>query len=166
MPPEAGAPSATAPEKPAETMFSLDSISSCAQVEQAVAAYIEGLVPDEGNVVDEWGVTCQWESPEEGTDLADIRSVSVLLEPVEADAEAPDPSMVAEADGGSVIESDWVAGHGGVAFSLTLGTAVAGSTATTVWVPGVEAQVGGAQWGDYPALDGPAAVAVVQSLLS
>ena len=53
----------------------------------------------------------------------------------------------------------------GVAFSLSLGTAVAGAIATTVWVPGVEATVGGGQWAGVPALDGDAAVDVVRSLI-
>lgn len=162
----AATPDTTPADAPGSPRFTLDGITSCDQVEQAVALYIEGLVPAESNVVDEWGASCLWETPESQTDLSQIRAVEVQLAPVEADAEAPDPSMVAQTEGGSVIENDWVAANDGVAFSLTLGTAVAGATSTTVWVPGVEAVIAGGQWADAPALDGPAAVDVVQSLLS
>lgn len=163
---DATSPADPSPSDSAHPQFSIAQVSSCAEVEAAVQPYIEGLVPNEANVVDEWGVSCSWETADGELDPANIRAVSVQLAPVEPDAEAPDPSLVAQSDGGTVIDSDWVSAHGGVAFSLTLGTAVAGATATTVWVPGVEATVGGGTWDGYPALDGPAAVDLVRGLIS
>ncbi len=161
-----GTPAGPGPSEPPEPQFSFEHVSSCSQVEAAVQPYIEGLVPNEANVVDEWGVSCSWETADGELDPANIRSVSVQLAPVERDAEAPDPSLVAQTEGGVVIDDTWVTSTGGVAFSLTLGTAVAGATATTVWVPGVEATIGGGTWDGYPALDGPAAVEVVRGLIT
>lgn len=150
---------------PADSLFSLDGVTSCAQVEAAVTPYIAGLVPNEANTVDEWGVSCSWETAEGELNPDNIRAVSVQLAPVEAEAEKPDTSLIEKMDGGKVLENSWVASNGGVAFSLSLGTAVAGAIATTVWVPGVEATVGGGQWAGVPALDGDAAVDVVRSLI-
>lgn len=143
----------------------LASITSCDQVADAVAPYIEGLVPSESNVVDEWGVSCSWETAEDETDLANNRSVEVGIVATEANAEKPDASGVAAMEGGALIEDDWVSERDGIAFSLTLGTAVAAAISTTVWVPGAEARITGGQWADFPALDGPAAVQVMKTLL-
>ncbi|GAA2824613.1 hypothetical protein GCM10010471_02500 [Leucobacter komagatae] len=159
------APTGSTSQLPTDTPFSLDGITSCAQVEAVVTPYITGLVPNEANTVDEWGVSCSWETAEGELNPDNIRAVSVQLAPVEAGSETPDTSLIADMDGGEVLEHGWVTSNGGVAFSLSLGTAVAGAIATTVWVPGVEATVGGGQWAGAPALDGEAAVEVVRSLI-
>lgn len=143
----------------------LASITSCDQVADAVAPFIENLVPMEDNAVDEWGVTCSWEAAEDETDFANNRSVEVGIAPNESGTPMPDPSLVTAMDGGALIEDAWVSDNDGVAFSLTMGTAVAGVTATTVWFPGFQANITGGTWGDYPALDGPAAVQIVKTLL-
>lgn len=144
---------------------SIAHITSCDQVEAVVSPYIEGLVPADDNGVDEWGVHCLWETAEGETDLANIRVVSVSLTPVEPGSEKPDTSMIENAEGGSVVEAEWITQHDGIAFSLDLGSAVAGATTTTVWVPTVEAIIGGGSWANMPALDGPAAAEVVRQLL-
>lgn len=143
----------------------LEAITSCDQVEAAVAPYIDGLVPDPGNTVDEWGVSCTWEMAEDETDFANNRSVKVGIGAVAEGTPKPDASGIADMEGGSVLEDAWVSERDGVAFSLTMGTAVAGVTVTTVWLPGAEAMITGGTWGDLPALDGPAAIEVVKTLL-
>lgn len=161
----APAPSADGQETKTESGFGFDHITSCDDVESVVASYIAELVPSEGNTVDEWGVSCTWEPAEGNLDPANIRTVSVQLAPVEAGAEAPDPRLIAQMDGGEVLENSWVDSNQGVAYALNLGTAVAGTTVTTVWLPGVEATIGGGQWDGFPALDSAAAVDVVKSLV-
>ena len=146
--------------------FSADRVTSCDQVEELVAPYIEGLVAQPANMVDEWGTTCGWETKEGELNPENIRMVQVVIVPVEAGTELPDTSFIANVDGGEVIEDPWVEQNGGVAYSLTLGTAVAGAISTVVWLPGVEVTVAGGSWSNIPALDGQAAVKLAQDLLT
>ena len=146
-----------------DARFSIDHITSCGQVEPMVASYVEGLALYD-DMVDEWGVYCRWDMAEGETDFANARSVSVTLTPLEADEPQPDPSGVVRM-GGEVIDDAWLAARGGVASSVGTTTSVAGALSTTVWVPGVEAMIGGGRWGDMPALDGPAAIEVVKGLV-
>lgn len=153
------------PENSAQADTPLDSIASCAQVASVVAPYIDALVPTETSSVDEWGVNCSWETAEGETDFANIRSVSVLIVENEVGTAQPDLSLLLEMDGAQSIDDAWVEQRGGLAYSFALENDVAAAVTTTVWLPDVEATVGGGRWGDYPALDGAAAVAAVQSLL-
>lgn len=139
-------------------------IANCDVVEAAVAPYIQSLVPMEGNVVDEWGVSCRWEMAEGETDWDNNRSVGVGIaaEPTEK----PDVALLADAsDSLTALDDAWVAQQGGVAYTLTMETSVAAAIVTTVWLPYAEVTVSGGKWGDHPPLDGPAAVQVVSSLL-
>lgn len=45
----------------------------------AIAAYIDGLEPRADNESDAYGAIFGWETPEGATDLADVRSVEVLI---------------------------------------------------------------------------------------
>lgn len=147
-------------------LFSIAHITSCDQVAAAVAPYIEGLAPLETNVVDEWGISCSWEAAEDETDFANNRSVEVGMMALEPDSEKPDPAFVEAMDGGSLVEDGWVESAGGVAYTLDMATAVVGVSVTTVWLPGIEAHVTGGKWEGMPALDGPAALEVVKSLVT
>lgn len=168
---DAAAATETGAVEPAEEtatgpgQFSIAHITSCDQVASAVAPYIEGLAPVESNVVDEWGISCSWEAAEGETDFANNRSVEVGIAPLEPDAEKPDPAFVEAMDGGSVVEDGWVESSGGIAYSLDMATAVVGVSSTTVWLPGIEAHITGGKWEGMPALDGPAALNVVKSLV-
>lgn len=155
----------TLPAPDFEASVALAAITSCDQVEGLVAPYIGGLVPLESNVVDEWGVMCDWGMAEDETDFANNRSVSVHLAPVEKGTEKPDPTALSGMDGFAVIEDAWVAERGGVASTYSQSVAVAGATVTTVWFPSVEASVSGGTWADMPSLDGPAALEVIKRLL-
>lgn len=141
----------------------LAAITSCDQVAAAVEPYIQNLTLHQDSIVDEWGVYCNWEAPEGNTDFANIRNVEVLLEPDPLDK--PDLDALSEFIELQPIENGWVSGQGGVAYSVGTETAVAAVINTTVWLPDVEASITGGRWGDYPALDGPAAVEVVEALL-
>lgn len=143
----------------------LDRVSSCDQVESVVAPYVSALVLSERSTVDEWGVSCDWEMAEGETDMANNRSVSVAIVDNEEGDEAPDTSLVAKQEGYAAVDDPWVADQGGVAYSYSLGTAVAGVIVTTIWLPHAEINITGGTWGDYPALDGPAAVGVAKKLL-
>lgn len=149
-----------------EDQFSIDHITSCDQVETVVAPYIAGLVAQEGNVVDEWGVSCSWDMAEGETNVENGRSVQVGMAPVEPGTPKPDPSMALEMDGASLVEDSWLSEHGGIGYSLQTAIAVAGASTTTIWVPGVEANITASAVGDLPAIDGPAGLQIVQSLLS
>lgn len=143
----------------------LAAITSCDQVEALVASYIEGLVPLDTNTVDEWGVMCDWGTSEDETDFANNRSISVQLAPVEKGTEKPDATMLADMDGFTMIDDAWVAQRDGVAYTYSMAVDVAGATVTTVWFPSVEANVAGGKWGDYPDLDGAAALDIIKKLL-
>ncbi|QIM16723.1 hypothetical protein G7067_10420 [Leucobacter insecticola] len=92
--------------------------------------------------------------------------MSVGLTPVEAGAEVPDLGLVMQMEGCSVISDSWVESNGGVAYTCTPETAVAGVTVTTVWLPGVEISTGGAQVAGYPALDAAAALEIAKRLVN
>lgn len=140
-------------------------ITSCDQVAQAVAPYIENLVLTEGSTVDEWGVSCSWDMAEDETNWENNRSVKVGIAPPAT--EKPDLVQLAEfSDLIEPLEEEWVSAMGGVAYTSTMEIAVASAIVTTVWLPEVEATVTGGAWEAYPALDGPAAVGVVAALLN
>lgn len=161
------APTESTPAEPAaDGLFRIDHITSCDQVAATVAPYIEGLVLQPSSTVDEWGVSCTWDMAEGETDWANNRSIDVSLTQFEEAETAPDPSYVTSLEGGAIHEDPWLTANGGVATSVTMGVSVAGAVAISVWVPGVEAHISGGQWGDFPALDGPAAISVVQALVT
>ena len=142
-----------------------ESITSCDQIAAVVAPYIEGLeLDEEGSGPNDYGIGCYWVPPEDIDDFSMIRAIDIQLEDAAGSAE-PDLSLFLDMDGASVHEDPWLEEQGGVAYSLALGTSVAGATAITVWLPDVEVTIGGGQWGDYPALDGPAAIEVTRQLL-
>lgn len=159
---EAGAEGA---EETEPGQFSIDHITSCDQVAGAVAPYIEGLAPLDSNVVDEWGISCTWEAAEDETDFANNRSVEVGLTALEPGEVKPDPEFVLKLDGSALVEDSWIDSSGGIAYSLGMTTSVVGVISTTVWLPGVQAQITGGQWDGMPALDGAASVEVVKSLV-
>ena len=145
------------------TRFSIDHLTSCEQVAPMVATYIDGLAAYDDEV-NEWGVYCRWDMAEGETDFANNRSVSVTLTPLGADEVQPDTSVVVRT-GGEVIDDAWLAARGGVAYSTGVMTSVAGAVSTTVWLPGVEAMIGGGRWAEMPSLDGPAAIEAVKGLV-
>ncbi len=140
-----------------------DRIGSCDTVATHVAPYIEGLVPLETNAVDEYGAYCQWEAPEGIADLGDLASVEVSIVPSET-SEVEDPDIIEQA-GLTLIPDDALDAAGGIAYGLDGETAVAAVTVTSVRVPGINIDITGGQWGDRPALDGPAAVGVAKGIL-
>ncbi|WP_433611508.1 hypothetical protein [Prescottella agglutinans] len=136
--------------------------TSCDDVAPAVAQYIAGLQENESNVVDEYGVSCNWETPDGATDLSQIRSVEVLVEP--GTGEVP---TVQDLETGKLVvlpDTD-LERAGAVAYTLPVTTAVAGVTVTTVVTPDVKVTITGGQWDDVPSLDGPAAVAAAKELI-
>ena len=159
-PPSAGT-SAPAPEPSQEPAPTVDSID-CAEVEAVVAPYIEGLVPREDNGSDEFGTLCGWEVPADARDLSDIRSVEVSI------SAEPGDVLTAEELGSvglTALPDSAIESAGGVAYTSTIDVAVASVIVTTVALPTVEVTVTGGQWDGHPSLDGPAAVAVVKTLL-
>lgn len=131
-----------------------------------MAPYIDGLVQMEGNVVDEWGVSCTWTMAEDNTDWANAREVSLGIIPVETGDIKPDVEGIAEFLPGTVeIASDWVASKGGVAYESRLGTDTIGAISSVVWTPDYEVSVGGGAWEGFQSLDGNASVEVAQQLL-
>jgi len=151
-------------ERTYDAAAALDAISSCEEVGDAVEPYITDLVLSPMSSVDENGVVCKWRSGPEARDLETKRSVDVLLV-VAGDVDAPDASEMANLDGITVIEDDWLAARDGIAYAFILGNEDGGVITTTVWVPGVVATISGSQWSDLPSLDGRAAVDVVEHLL-
>lgn len=139
-------------------------LSSCDDVGAVLADHIADLEPDEGNVVDEWGVTCLWESPETATDPSLVRSVEVGMVANES-AEPPALDLLRAMDGFQEHADPAVTEAGGVAYSLTLGAEIVESVVTTVWFPGVEVTVSGGAAANASALDGPTAVGVALRLL-
>ncbi|MHA3683648.1 hypothetical protein ACXR2W_05280 [Leucobacter sp. HY1908] len=151
---------------PSEGQFSIEHITSCDQIEAVVAPFIEGLVPLDDNVVDEWGVSCGWDMAEDETNVANGRSVSVGMATVEQGTPKPDPSMVLEMEGASLVEDPWLADNGGIGYSLQTAVAIAGASTTTIWVPGVETSITASAVGDMSTIDGPAGLKIVQALLA
>lgn len=142
-----------------------ESITSCDAVAAVVAPYIEGLeFNEEDSGVGQYGTACFWVPPEDNTDWDLVREIDVVIEDAEGSAE-PDLSLFLEMEGTVVHDDPWVEANGGVAYSLTLGTSVGGASVHTIWLPEVEVSIGGGQWGDYPALDGPAAIQIAKELL-
>lgn len=146
--------------------LSIDHIKSCADAEAAMGPYIEGLVQMEGNIVDEWGVSCTWTMAEGETDWANAREVSLGIVPLEGGEAKPDVEGLQEfLPGTTEISSDWVAAQGGVAFESRIGTDTIGAITSTVWTPEFELSIGGGAWEGFQTLDGNAAVQVAQQLL-
>ncbi|MEZ5151153.1 hypothetical protein ACWDTG_00715 [Rhodococcus zopfii] len=136
--------------------------SSCAEIEPYVADYIDGLQAGSASEAGENGAYCEWETPDSATDLDEIRTVGVTLEP------GTGIVYSAEEMGGSgltVIADADIENAGGVAYTLDQEVAVASVAVTTVTLPEVSVTVIGGRWGDRPALDGPAAVAVAKELI-
>ncbi|MCA1008185.1 hypothetical protein LCL87_20950 [Rhodococcus hoagii] len=136
--------------------------SSCGDVAPTVAQYIAGLQESPSNAADEYGVICNWETPESATSLSEIRSVEVLIEP--GTGEVPAVSDL-EAGKLTVLPDAAIAKAGGVAYTLPMTTAVAGVIVTTVETPEVKVTITGGQWDDMPSLDAPAAVAAAKQLI-
>ncbi|WJJ09963.1 hypothetical protein P9990_15360 [Prescottella equi] len=136
--------------------------SSCGDVAPAVAQYIAGLQESPSNAADEYGVICNWETPDGATSLSEIRSVEVLIEP--GTGEVPAVSDL-EAGKLSVLPDASIEKAGGVAYTLPMTTAVAGVIVTTVETPEVKVTITGGQWDNLPSLDGPAAVSAAKQLI-
>lgn len=140
----------------------LNRFSSCDDVAPAVAPYIEGLILQPSSTVDEFGVLCLWETPDSATSLAEIRSVEIVVAP----SAGPVPTASDLGAGGLVPVPDAaVEEAGGIAYTLDEAIAVAAVSVTHVQLPDVEVSISGGRWGDAPALDAPAAVAVAKQLL-
>lgn len=136
--------------------------SSCDDVAPAVAQYIAGLQEDESNAADEYGVICNWETPDGATDLSQVRGVEVLIEP--GTGEVP---TVQDLEAGKLVvlpDAD-LERIGGVAYTLPVTTAVVGVIVTRVETPDVRVSITGGQWDDMPSLDGPAAVSAAKVLI-
>lgn len=162
----AGADAGDAPETADTEMTAVfDRITGCDDVAAHVAPFIEGLKLHEDSIVDEWGVYCTWESPEGITDLSQIASVEVMIEPTGTTELAADADDL-ERGGLLIIPDAAIERAGGVAYTMDVQTSVAAAATTSVDVPGVELTVTGGQWGDLPALDADAAIEVAKSLLS
>lgn len=136
--------------------------SSCAEVAPLVAQYIEGLQEAESNSVGEYGVNCEWATPDDATDLRQVRSVEVLVGPGPGEVPA---ARDLESVGLVVLPDAGVEEAGGVAYTMDTMTSIIGVIVTTVTTPDVEVTIGGGQWDDVPALDGPAAVSVAKQLI-
>ncbi|MFE4499227.1 hypothetical protein ACFRFQ_05155 [Rhodococcus sp. NPDC056743] len=150
-----GAPSTSATDV-------LAGFSSCDDVSPAVAQYIVGLQEAPSNAVDEYGVLCNWETPDGATDLSQVRGVEVLIEPGIGQV----PEMRDLEAGGLVILPDAVIeDSGGVAYTFPVATSVVGVVVTTIETPDVKVTITGGQWDDMPALDGPAAVSAAKQLM-
>lgn len=163
-----GAADASAPPEDgpaAKSTSVIDRVSSCDQVAGVVGPYIAGLELTDSSTVDQWGVNCNWEPPESATDFSEIRSISVSIVDNEEGSVPPDTSLLADQEGYTDLEDDWVSQQEGKAYSLSMAVAVAGATVTTVWLPHAEISVSGGTWGEHPALDGPAAVEVAKKLM-
>lgn len=127
-----------------------------------MAAYIDGLEPRDDNESDEYGAICGWESPEGTTDLADVRSVEVLISFESSDGLTADELTEA---GLTPLPDAATESADGIAYTSGEETSVAAVIVTTVAMPEVEVIVTGGQWDGYPALDGPAAVTVARNIL-
>lgn len=136
--------------------------SSCGDVAPVVAQYIAGLQEDPSNAADEYGVICNWETPDGATSLSEIRSVEVLIEP--GTGEVPAKGDL-EAGKLSVLPDPAIEKAGGVAYTLPMTTAVAGVIVTTVETPEVKVTITGGQWDDMPSLDTSAAVSAAKQLI-
>lgn len=101
-------------------------MSSCDQVAGVVEPYITALVLTESSTVDEWGVNCSWEMAEDETDMANNRSVSVAIVDNEDGDQAPDTRLIAKQAGYADVQDAGVSEQGGLAYSYSLGVAVAG----------------------------------------
>ncbi|NKR97072.1 hypothetical protein [Prescottella equi] len=136
--------------------------SSCADVAPVVAQYIAGLQEEPSNAADEYGVICNWETPDGATSLSEIRSVEVLIEPGTGEVPA-----VGDLEAGklSVLPDTAIEKVGGVAYTLPMTTAVAGVIVTTVETPEVKVTITGGQWDNMPSLDAPAAVSAAKQLI-
>lgn len=128
----------------------------------AVAAYIDGLEPRADNESDEYGALCGWEAPEGATDLADVRSVEVLVSFETSDGLTAEELTAA---GLTPLADAAIESAGGIAYTAEAGTSAAAVIVTTVAMPEVEVVVTGGQWDGYPALDGPAAIAAARTIL-
>ncbi|MCK0093137.1 hypothetical protein MWU77_20380 [Rhodococcus sp. F64268] len=140
----------------------LTKFSSCDDVSPAVDQYITGLDADPDNGSSDYGVYCTWTTPEAATSFDDIRTVEVMIET--GNGAVSDPSVLGTA-GLEVLSDSTVESNGGVAYTMNMGTGVAGITVTTVEFPDVRVSITGGQWADFPSLDGPAAVAAATELL-
>ncbi|MEE2033001.1 hypothetical protein [Rhodococcus chondri] len=136
--------------------------SSCDDVEPAVAPYIDGLVANASNGVDEYSVHCLWETADTVTSLSEIRSVQVMIEP--NSGEVLDAATI-EAVGLEVVPDSTIEAAGGSAHTMSQEIAVAAATVTSVELPEVKVTISGGRWDNYPSLDADASVAVAKQLL-
>jgi len=136
--------------------------SSCEAVEPLVAAYVDGLVLQEGHGLDEWSLSCRWDAPDDITDMSLNRSVEVSVSPPAGEVLPPEQLA---AVGLVPVEHAGIAALGGVAVTLAADTAVAGAVATTTTLPEVEVMVGGGAWEGAPGIDVDGAVGVAAQLL-
>jgi hypothetical protein len=134
---------------------------TCDDVAVAVAAYIDGLEARIDNGVDEYGATCAWESPAGVTDLADIRSVEVLISVEPADGLTAEDLTAA---GLTPLPDVAIEAAGGIAYTSDVEVSVASVIVTTVVLPDVEVIVTGGKWDGRPSLDGPASLVVAKTV--
>ncbi|MGL3149327.1 hypothetical protein ACSS7Z_03090 [Microbacterium sp. A82] len=151
---------------PVPKTLSIDHISSCDDLESTMAPYIDGLTQMEGNSVNEWGVSCTWTMPEDNTDWANAREVSLGVTPVYDASTRPDiPGLQQVFPETAEITDKWIAELGGVAYVVEMGTGTVAALQSVVWTPDFEVAVGGGRWEGMPALDGNAALEVARAVL-
>ncbi len=141
----------------------LDLVADCAQIEPYIATYIDGLVPDADNDAGEWGASCGW-GPAEDAGFEDIRTVDVQITSTHGEEATPLEGL-ATMEGFAEHDRPALRRVGGVAYSLTAGSAAVGGVVATVWTPVAEVAIVGGQWGEYPALTGEAATDAAIALL-
>ena len=151
---------------PAGGEFSVDQVTSCDQVEAAVAPYIEGLVAADTNGVNEWGVECGWTTANPDENLAEMRSVQVSLTASQSVMDDEAKALMLEM-GMEEVTDAWVTENGGNVMVMRMGEGgPLDIISTSVALPGVEAAITGGEWSNVPSLDGPAAAGVVKALFA
>lgn len=149
----------------ADTVLSSDiraQFSSCDDVEPAVASYIDGLVANPANGVDEYSVHCLWETPDTVTSLSDIRSVQVMIEP---NSDEVLDAATLEAVGLEVVSDSAIEAAGGRVHTMSQEIAVAAATVTSVELPEVKVTISGGRWENHPSLDAAASITAAKQLL-
>ncbi len=129
----------------------LAKFSSCDDVAPAVDQYIEGLDADPNNGSSDYGVYCTWSTPDSAASLDDIRTVEVMIET--GNGAVSDTSVLGTA-GLEVLSDSAVESKGGVAYTMNMGTDVAGITVTTVEFPDVRVSITGGSGPTSPAWTG------------
>lgn len=152
-------------EHTADTEYGADLIAqfdTCADdVAPAVADHIDGLVLSDTSGVNEFGISCTWESPVDTTDPGNVRVIDVSLSPGTGIPVSPEELT---APGIEVVPDVAIEALGGYAYTVPEVTASTGVEVVQIELPEIQIAIAGSRTDAGPTIDAAAAVAAAKEL--